>query len=107
MALTYDSGTQPNTLGRIGILGRGYREVRQLPSKGEQKLLFAILEDGIKCYLRAAGEAPRRNSPDFLTAAEWLTSEDDSGPFSFIRLCAALDIDADLLRSGVVNHGRL
>jgi len=101
----------PTIFQGIGILPAQYGEMRrkQLPSQGERKLLFAVLEDAIRCYLkqRGAGRASR-NDPDFLETAGWLSSDDDQGPFAFVNICEALGIDADSLRSGIHNHtGRL
>jgi hypothetical protein len=73
-------------------------------SEGERKLLFAVLEDAILGYLQDAGEASLGNTPEFHGAAEWLSSDDESGPFAFLRVCEALGIDAGRLRSGLLNH---
>ncbi len=101
----------PTIFQGIGILPAQYGEMRRkkLPSEGERKLLFAVLEDAIRCYLkhRDAGRASR-NDPEFLEAAGWLSSDDDEGPFAFVNVCEALGINADRLRSGIRNHtGRL
>ena len=81
-------------------------EVRSIPSPAEQKLLFAVLEDAIKCYLRGFEDAPLRNSPEFIAAKMWLRSDKKSDPFSFTKVCEALDIDPGRLRAGVISHGR-
>jgi hypothetical protein len=98
----------PSIFQGIGILPAQYGEMRRkkLPSEGERKLLFAVLEDAIRCYLkhRDAGERALGN-PEFVEAAEWLSSDDD-GPFAFVNICEALGIDADRLRSGISNHTR-
>jgi hypothetical protein len=101
----------PSIFQGIGILPSQYGTMgrRKLPAEGERKLLFAVLEDAIRLYIknRNRGEASR-NDPDFLEAAEWLNSDEDEGPFTFLRVCEGLGINADRLRAGIHNHtGRL
>jgi len=82
---------------------------RKLPAEGERKLLFAVLEDAIRCYLtrRDGGQRCCRD-PEFIEAAEWLASDDESSLFTFVRVCEALGINADRLRIGIRDHtGRL
>ena len=99
----------PSIFQGIGILPTQYGSMgrRKLPAEGERKLLFAVLEDAIRCYLKNRDSACR-NDPEFLEAAEWLSSDEESSPFSFIRVCEALRINPDRLRTGIHNHtGRL
>ncbi len=100
----------PSIFHEIGILPTQYNDTRRknLISEGERRLLFAVLEDAIRCYLRDGGETAFDNSPAFLEAAEWLSSDEESGPFAFVSVCEALSINAGRLRSGIQNHsGRL
>ncbi|MGA7870524.1 MAG: hypothetical protein WCA22_06465 [Candidatus Binatus sp.] len=101
----------PSIFHNVGILPVQYAEARskKLPTQGERKLLFAVLEDAIRCYLthRDAGPTSRDN-PEFREAAEWLSSDEESGPFAFVRVCETLGINANHLRAGIHNHtGRL
>ncbi len=78
------------------------------PAEGNGKLLFAVLEDAIRTYLRHRDSDAAHNNEDFVEAAEWLSCDDECGPFAFVSVCEALGIDADSLRSGISNHtGRL
>jgi hypothetical protein len=100
----------PNIFAGVGILPIQYGESRRrkLPSEGERKLLFAVLEDAIRTYLRHRDSAIARDNEDFVEAAEWLSCDEECGPFSCVSVCEALGIDADCLRSGISNHtGRL
>jgi hypothetical protein len=100
----------PNIFAGVGILPIQYGESRRrkLPSEGERKLLFAVLEDAIRTYLRHRDSAVARNSEEFVEAAEWLSCDEEGGPFSYVSVCEALGIDADCLRAGISNHtGRL
>jgi hypothetical protein len=101
----------PSIFQGVGILPAQYGSMcrKKLPSEGERKLLFAVLEDAIRCYLkhRDRAEAYHQN-PDFVEAAQWISSDEESGPFAFVRVCDALGINADQLRLGISNHtGRL
>lgn len=108
MALRYATVDDdlPSIFQGISILPTKNSEMRRkkAPSEGERKLLFAVLEDAILCYLQDASEASLGNRPAFHGAAEWLGSDDESGPFAFLRVCEALSIDACRLRSGLFNH---
>jgi hypothetical protein len=101
----------PSIFASVGILPIQYGESRRrkLPSEGERKLLFAVLEDAIRNYLRHRDKgAEARNNEEFVEAASWLSCDEECGPFSYVSICEALGIDADCLRMGISNHtGRL
>lgn len=101
----------PDLFEGIGIVPAQYAAIcrRNPPSECERKLLFAVLEDAIRTYLkhRDRGRASRQE-PEFLEAAGWLSSDEESGPFAFVNVCEALGINAEWLRMGIHNHtGRL
>jgi hypothetical protein len=100
----------PNIFQSIGLLPIQWGESRRrkLPSEGERKLLFAVLEDAIRCYLKHRDRDASRTNEDFIEAAEWLSSDEGDGPFAYVSVCEALGIDADCLRAGISDHsGRL
>ena len=58
----------PNIFAGVGILPVQYGESRRrkLPAEGERKLLFAVLEDAIRTYLRHRdSEDAARNNEEF------------------------------------------
>lgn len=66
--------------------------------EGELKLLMAVLEDAIRCYLRNvdAKEGGRRR--EFIEVKNWFENKDSavaarSGIFSFENLCDALGLE--------------
>jgi hypothetical protein len=70
--------------------------------EGELKLLLAVLEDAIRCYLRNVNAQEGERRRDFLEVRSWfegnLTSDRRADIFSFDNLCAALGIEPrDLL----------
>lgn len=101
----------PSIFHAIGIMPAQYGDMcrKKLPAEGERKLLFAVLEDAVRCYLKNRDRGQTScNDPEFLEAAEWLSSDEESGPFSYIKVCEALGINADCLRTGILHHtGRL
>ena len=99
----------PSIFQGIGILPTQYGSInrKKQPAEGERKLLFAVLEDAIRCYLKNRDRG-YHNDEEFLEAAEWLSSDEECGPFSYIRVCEGLGINPDRLRIGINNHtGRL
>jgi len=63
---------------------------------GERRLLLAILEDAIRTLL--GSRHPKHQREDL----DWLMSEDRTDPFTYLRICDALGIDAGWLRSRVL-----
>jgi hypothetical protein len=65
---------------------------------GEKALLLAVLEDAIRCLdHRSRGRLARE-------AAAWIRANDQRWPFSFVNVCAHLDIDADRLRTVLLSR---
>ena len=65
---------------------------------GETRLLLAVLEDAIVCYLRGPqpGEPPYSNPGS--EARRWVETRGDRGLFSYESICGLLNIDAQRLR---------
>ena len=64
--------------------------------EGEMKLLMAVLEDAIRCYLRNVGADERQHRREFIEVKDWFQSRDGAGPagiFSFENLCDALGLE--------------
>jgi hypothetical protein len=68
---------------------------------GEFRLMWAVLEDGFECYLRYATHPSPRLQEMFREAKEWIDSDEEEWPFSFISICRAFQIDPDYLRKGL------
>lgn len=75
---------------------------RRVVAGGERRLLLAVLEDGIRTALRHAAAQRGRGLRLHREAVLWLTSDARADPFTFVRICEALDIDAGRLRNRVV-----
>jgi hypothetical protein len=81
---------------------------RAEPACGERRLLLAVLEDGIRTFLKYARATHGRPLNLQREAYVWLSShEQSSDPFAFENICEALGIDAERLRQRVlVESGR-
>lgn len=66
---------------------------------GERRLLLATLQDALRTLLgdRHGSRHPKYQREDL----DWLMSDDQSGPFTYLRICDALGVDAEWLRSRV------
>ncbi len=67
----------------------------------ERRLMAAVLEDAVNCFLKYRFATDRRSRRFFREADEWVMSEDMEWPFSFERICDALGLDPSYLRRGL------
>jgi hypothetical protein len=70
--------------------------------RGEAALMYAVLEDAVRCFREqfiSEGPHAKRLGRE---AEEWLFSEDQQWPFSFINICAVLGLDAACIRQGLL-----
>lgn len=68
----------------------------------EEKLMLAVLEEGISCfqkYLFAQDKGERRL---FREAQDWILEEGKEEPFSFENICEVLGIAPNYLRRGLL-----
>jgi hypothetical protein len=70
-------------------------------TSGEFRLMWAIFEDGLDCYLRYANHASPTMQELFREAEEWIESNEEEWLFSFISICQAFQIEPNYLRSGL------
>ena len=65
---------------------------------GESRLLFAVLEDAIRCYALAARSARRSHQRALVEVREWVNARGEHDLFSFDSICGVFDLEPDLLR---------
>jgi hypothetical protein len=65
---------------------------------GEFKLFFAILEDALRCYVRAKDCRSAVKRAEFLDAQTWFHTRGTPCLFSFESVCSFLGIDPQWLR---------
>ena len=82
------------------LLPEQYNELRRRRHElqGELKLMFAVLEDAIHCYLHHMNAKSRQRRILFYEVRDWMNSSRSKGLFAYETLCEALGIDAPRLR---------
>jgi len=79
--------------------------------EGELKLLMAVLEDAIRCYLRNVDATDGERRREFIEVRSWFESTvaRPAGIFSYENLCEALGIEPRrlLARLGIMTIGDL
>ncbi len=73
-----------------------YADVARRHASGVRRLMAAVLEDTAHIYSRNAGAG--ESSRLFQEAKTWVESDDRVWPFSFERVCEALQLDAEWVR---------
>jgi hypothetical protein len=70
----------------------------------EELLMIAVLNDALECLEkhRFATEGARRRL--FRQARRWFLACDTQWPYSFERICGALDLDANRLRRRIASR---
>ena len=58
---------------------------------GETRLVFAVLEDAVRTYLRLRDSHRRRERVEFAEVAGWFEARTGSLPFSFYYICEVLE----------------
>ena len=66
--------------------------------EGERKLMFAVLEDAVECFLKHMNAKSRRHRLLFYEVQNWMNARNRVGLFSYQTLCESLGIDAKALR---------
>jgi hypothetical protein len=67
----------------------------------EHRLLWAVLEDAVRCWQIHERRRTTRDRRLFGEVAEWFASDDDGSPFSFIAICQLFGLDPSYLRAGL------
>jgi hypothetical protein len=66
---------------------------------GETRLVFAVLEDAVRCYVKNVSSTRRCDREQFEEVAAWFEARDTARtPFSFISVCDVLGIEPSTLR---------
>ena len=65
---------------------------------GETRLVFAVLEDAVRTYLRLRDSSRRRDRIEFAEVARWFEARTGSVPFSFDYICEVLELEPESFR---------
>lgn len=74
--------------------------------EGEKELMLAVLEDAIKNFQRYNRRRNEKERKQFQEAQGWIRGRDEDWLFSFDTICAALDLDPDYLRRGLMDWAK-
>ncbi len=66
---------------------------------GETRLLFAVLEDAIRCYAIAKNSPARSIAASSRKCSEWVNTRGDHDMFSFDSICSVFSIEPEALRT--------
>ncbi|MGE0683865.1 MAG: hypothetical protein AB7P69_23555 [Candidatus Binatia bacterium] len=99
----YDLGAATRTLPPAAVLPEQFygSPVGAHASRGEVALMRAVLEDAIECFQKQSRKSGRRAQRLAREAKEWLFTDDQQWPFSFLNICHVLDIDPGYIRRGL------
>ena len=72
--------------------------------KSEARLMLAVLEEAIMCYVKGKNAGPREKRKRRLCkeVEEWMSRKDTDYIFSFANICAVLDINPSTLRDALM-----
>jgi hypothetical protein len=73
----------------------------RLRMSGECRLLWAVFEDGIECYLRYADHPSAAMRELFQEANDWIEATEGEDLCSFSGICGAFQLDPSYLRRGL------
>lgn len=66
--------------------------------RGEVALMRAVLVDALLCFQKHAFSQRRAGQRLYREAKEWIFSDEQRWPFSFVSVCAALNLNPDYIR---------
>lgn len=68
------------------------------PGGGEVALMRAVLEEALECFQKQCLKSGRRAQRLANEAEEWIFSDEESWPFSFVNICAVLGLEPGYIR---------
>jgi hypothetical protein len=72
---------------------------RRATLDGETRLVFAVLEDAVRCYVKTVNSSRRSDREQFEEVQQWFRAEARGhSPFSFEYICDVLEIEPAALR---------
>lgn len=87
------------------LLPKQYNDILRRPRfrAGEIRLMFAVLEDAIQCYLANMDGKTEKQRRDFMEVQDWFATPSSANRgwqslFAFEQLCDALGIEPNRLR---------
>ena len=99
----YDLRAASQTLPPAAVLPEQFYNLPDNTDKvrSEVALMYAVLDDAVRCFQRQAVTDGRRAQRLAREAEEWFFTDNYHWPFSFVNICAVLGLDAEYLRLGL------
>ena len=69
----------------------------------EKALMLAVLEDAVTCIQKYALSSQAKEKRLFRQTRDWILTEDDEWPFSFVNICEAVGLDHGYVRRAVTS----
>jgi hypothetical protein len=69
----------------------------------EKRLMLAVLEEAVFTFQRDALTTRRGRCDEIHEVEAWFAADDPEWPFSFVNICAALEIEPTFLRHGLAD----
>lgn len=88
---------QPDTL----LAAHYFEGLPRKTLEPEKRLMLAILEDAVACFLRYVTARDSRRKAIFQEVEKWVRKEDYDWLFSFENVCEALDLNPNYVRRGL------
>jgi len=98
--LSYATAMEHLGLTPLAVLPSQFFSPPRYHHKGEIALMYAVLEDAVRCFTKQFVEKRVRTERLAEEAEEGFLSDDERWRFSFVNICAALGLDAQYLRQG-------
>lgn len=67
----------------------------------QSRLLWAVLQDGIKTYMKYAASTDKRSIRVYNEARDWIMQDDPTWVCSFVNICHILDLHPEYIRDGL------
>ena len=74
--------------------------------EGEKRLLAAVLDDAVDCYMKHCGATQTRQRQLFEEAEGWIFDDSRGELFTFATVCEILGFEPDYIRRGLLEWRR-
>jgi hypothetical protein len=92
---------RPEVEGVFPLMPQQYYDLisRRRIIEGERRLMFAVFEDAIRCYVMSMSSKSPARRREFEEVRSWMELRGYHSVFSFDSLCDLFDVDGELLRA--------
>ena len=81
--------------------------LEQVLSAPEESLAIGVLKQAVHDLRRFHGAIGKVEREVYLDAYRWITASDFSWPYSFVNICAVLDVPPEMLRAELLGDASL